>query len=266
MLVKSKAIVLSVVRYNDEHLIADTFTDNAGRISYLVRLSRSPRATVRHVLFRPLALLEIDWDRRAGVSLPRPRSARVCIPYASLPYDGRKSAIGLFMADFLRHALRTEVDAAAVFSYVADSLQWLDTCTAGYANFHLVFLMRFARFLGFAPNMSAYHPGDYFDLEAGVFTTRQPLHAHFVGPSEAHSLPLLMRMNYGTMHLFRFTGRERSRLLEHINAYYRLHVDGFPELKSLAVLREMFAPTDPADGRKTAAVAPEKGTGGPAET
>lgn len=48
-------------------------------------------------------------------------------------------------------------------------------------------------------------------------------------------------MNYATMHLFRFSGAERSRLLGHINDYYRLHLPGFPELKSLPVLAEVFS-------------------------
>ena len=32
-----------------------------------------------------------------------------------------------------------------------------------------------------------------------------------------------------------------ERLLEYINLYYRLHVPNFPELKSLAVLKDLFA-------------------------
>lgn len=54
-------------------------------------------------------------------------------------------------------------------------------------------------------------------------------------------LPVLFRMNYPTMHLFRLSRRERQRILHVLNEYYRLHVPGFPELKSLEILQELFS-------------------------
>ena len=42
------------------------------------------------------------------------------------------------------------------------------------------------------------------------------------------------------MRVFRFSGADRSRLLAALNRYYALHLPGFPDLKSLDVLREMF--------------------------
>lgn len=48
-------------------------------------------------------------------------------------------------------------------------------------------------------------------------------------------------MNYPTMHLFRLSRRERQRILQVLNTYYRLHVPQFPELKSLEVLQEFYS-------------------------
>ena len=42
------------------------------------------------------------------------------------------------------------------------------------------------------------------------------------------------------MHLYAMTRAERMRCLEVMNLYYRLHLPGFPELKSLEVLKELF--------------------------
>jgi DNA repair protein RecO (recombination protein O) len=50
----------------------------------------------------------------------------------------------------------------------------------------------------------------------------------------------MMRMDYPTMHLFRMTHQERNRLLEVTLAYYRLHIPDFPELKSVAVLQDLY--------------------------
>ena len=41
-----------------------------------------------------------------------------------------------------------------------------------------------------------------------------------------------------TMHLFRMTRQQRSRCVDVILAYYRLHVPDFPDMKTLEVLRQ----------------------------
>ena len=120
------------------------------------------------------------------------------------------------------------------------SVQWLDACNEGFANFHLVFLIRLSRFLGFYPNLENYTEGCYFDLMNACFVHEQPLHGMFLRPQEASHIRLLTRMNYETMHLFSMSRAERSRCLEIICEYYRLHLPDFPELKSLAVLQELF--------------------------
>ncbi len=211
-----------------------------GVVSFLVRISHSPHAKIRYTLFRPLALLELTWNHHRSSDLQRLKAVQVTRPLLSVPYDPHKSSMAMFLAEFLHYAIRVEVDSALLYAYVFNSVEWLDACSSRYSNFHLVFLLRLSHFLGFAPNLDNATPQSYFDLEAGAFVDRQPQHHHFVPPSLAVKLPLLMRMNYGTMHLFGFSGSERSRLLEFVNTYYRLHLPSFPVLKSLGVLKEVF--------------------------
>ena len=241
MLIKSRAIVLHTLKYNDESLIVELLTEATGCVSFIVRISRSGRAAVRHMLFRPLALLDVEWNHRGGSGLRRLKSALPAVPLVSLPYEPHKTTMALFLAEFLHHAVRTAQEPGLLFDYIFQSVEWLDTTNGSCANFHIVFLLRLARFLGFEPNLSEAGPQTYFDLEGGRFTQTRPQHPNIILPEEAARLPLLMRMNFATMHLFRFSGNERSRLLEHINTYYRLHLPSFPELKSLSVLREVFA-------------------------
>ncbi len=101
--------------------------------------------------------------------------------------------------------------------------------------------MRLSRFLGLYPNLEDYHTGDYFDLLNACFTSIRPqLHSSYINPEEAGRLRQLMRMNYETMHLFTMNRLERTRCLNIMNEYYRLHLPDFPVLKSLEVLKELF--------------------------
>lgn len=241
MLTKTQAIVLHSIKYGETRLIVDMFTRAYGRLSFIVSLPKSPRSKVKKQYFQPLTMLEIEADVRPKVQLQKVRDVRLSWPFSSIPFDPHKLSISLFVAEFLYHALRGEQQNVPLFDYVANSIVWLDSQDAHYANFHLVFLMRLSRFLGFYPNLDHYEVGDYFDLRESVFSPQPPLHRDFLIPQEAEKMQVMMRMDYPTMHLYRMSHQERNRLLEVSLTYYRLHLPDFPEMKSVEVLREMYS-------------------------
>lgn len=57
--------------------------------------------------------------------------------------------MALFLSEFLYRAVREEAENRPLFAYLQHSIIWLDECGGGFANFHLVFLMRLSRFWGF---------------------------------------------------------------------------------------------------------------------
>ena len=240
MLQKYQGIVLHTLKYNDRSNIAHIYTAEGGRMSFLVPAQRSRKSTVRQVLFQPLSLVEFEAEVRPRSGLHPIREAKARLVFRSLPYDPYKSAIALFLAEFLYRALREEGVNEPLFAYLVHSVQWLDTCEKSFANFHLVFLLRLSRFLGLYPNMDDYVEGCCFDLLNACFVPEPPSHGMFVFPDEASRIRLLMRMNYDTMHLFGMNRMERNRCLDIISEYYRLHLPDFPEMKSFRVLQELF--------------------------
>ena len=212
MLQKTKGIVLHTLKYNDTSIIVDMYTELFGRASFLVTVPRSRKAAVKSVLFQPLSFIEFEADYRPNATLYRVKEAKSFYPFSSIPYDPYKSSMALFLSEFLYRAIREEAENRPLFAYLQHSIIWLDECGEGFANFHLVFLMRLSRFLGLYPN----------------------------NPEEAVRLRQLMRMNYETMHLFGMSRAERTRCLTIMNDYYRLHLPDFPALKSLEVLKELF--------------------------
>lgn len=241
MLETLHGIVLRTVKYKDNAFIADVFTRQLGRASLMVALPRTRKAAVKPMLFQPLSAVEVVAEVRPGATIYKVKEAKLLCPFASLPYDPYKSSIALFLSEFLCRAVREEGPDEPLFSYLLYSLEWLDACPKGFANFHLVFLMRFSRFLGLLPNLDDYSEGCYFDLLNAHFTPVCPVgHRYYIMPAEAKALHAMMRMDYGTMHLFRMTRAERWRCLKVMTDYYRLHLPDFPELRSVEVLRELF--------------------------
>ena len=189
-----------------------------------------------------MTLLVIECDIRQKEQLQKLKDARLLVAYTSIPFSPEKLALSLFIAEFLYHALRSEQQNEPLFAYLCDSMQWLDIAEKGFANFHLTFLMRMSRFLGFYPNLEVSDEWNMmFDLREGRFCTSAPTHRDFLQPDEARLIHLMMRMDFPTMHLYRLSRIDRNRIVDVLLQYYRLHIPQFPELKSLSVLQELWA-------------------------
>ena len=235
--------MLHSLKYGESRLIVDMFTREHGRLSFGVNIPKTGRARIKKQYFQPLTLLNIDAEVRQQQEVQKLKDATMLSPASSLLTTPSKLAIALFVAEFLYHALKDEQCNTQLFDYIRSSIEWLDSREDRYANFHLVFLMHLSRFLGFFPNLSGKDEtgrGMYFDLRGAAFCPDAPPHHDYLMPEEAGRIALMMRMDYGTMHLFRLSRAERNRTLEIIETYYRLHLPSLPELRSLPVLRELF--------------------------
>jgi DNA repair protein RecO (recombination protein O) len=240
MLVKTEAIVLHAIKFGESRLIVDMFTREVGRVSFAVPIPKTSKGRLKKQYFQPMTLLEVECDIRQRDQLQKLKDARLLAAYASIPFSPEKLALSLFTAEFLCHALRAEQQNEPLFVYLYDSMQWLDMIETGFANFHLTFLIRMSRFLGFYPNLDDYVRGCIFDLRTATFSLQVPIHRDFLQPDDAQRIHTLMRMDFPTMHLFRMSHQERNRLLEVSLIYYRLHLPDFPELKSVSVLQELY--------------------------
>lgn len=221
-------------------MIVDMLTEEEGRMSFVTSIPKTSKAKVKKQLFQPLTLLEIECDVRPRVQLQKLKEVRISEPFASIPFDAHKLSIALFLAEFLYYSTRGEQQNTLLFAYVENSILWLDGCQSAFANFHLVFMMRLTRFIGFYPNIDDYHEGSVFDMRAAAFSSAVPLHTDYLPADDAARISTLMRMNYESMHLFRMSHTDRNRIVDVLLMYYRLHVPNFPELRSLEVVRDLW--------------------------
>ena len=241
MLVKTEAIVLRSLKYGESRLIVDLLTESEGMVAVAVNMPKTQRGKLKRQLFQPLTLLSVELDMRQNRELQHLRDARISVPFSSLATEPAKLGIALFLAEFLYFCSRGEEASEGMFQYVRNSILWLDGSRQNYANFHLVFMMRVSRFIGFMPNVDDYREGDCFDMRNACFVRSSPLHPDYLPAEDASHVSTLLRMNFETMHLFRLSRSERNRIVDIIISYYRLHVPSFPEMRSLSVVRELWA-------------------------
>lgn len=191
-------------------------------------------------MFAPLMLLDLDVEHQASRDIQRIKECRIEFAQNSIAYDMNKTSIIFFLSEFLSRILKDVDDSRSLFSYLGYSIQVLEASDRSIANFHLVFMLKLTRFLGFYPNLEMYTQGAYFDMLNGEFVLRQPLHNHYTSRADSLVLSRLARISYENMHFFQFSRADRVNIINRMLEYYRIHLHDFPALKSLDVLHELF--------------------------
>lgn len=239
MYIKSKALVLHSIKYNDSSLIVHCYTETNGRQSFLLKgILSAKKGKFRKALFQPLTALEIEFQIKNKGGLNYLKDAKVRNPYQSLYTHISKNALVLFIAEILHKSLKEEDEDKLLYSYLEHALLWLDTHEE-IANFHLIFMLQLSKYLGFFPHVE--HPDSpYFNLESGCFTHLLSSQQCIKGQT-ALLLKECLGMKFDNPSLPKLNQKARRELLEVLIQYYSFHLEGFSTPKSLAVLHSVFA-------------------------
>lgn len=240
MQVKTRAIVLKFVNYADRKMVVEMFTADYGRMAFAVTVSSSGRGKMKKQYFMPLSLLEIAFDLRANHQLQRITDIRLLNPMPQLYDDAVKLPVAMFVTELLVAATRNEQTNAPLFLFINEGIEWLASASAGIADFHLVFMVKLTRFLGFVPDDATYQEGCWFDLREGCFTLAHPLHSDVAEPAVARDIVALLRCQSFVHTGLRLGRNDRNSCLDALADYYRLHLPAFPQLKSVDILRQLF--------------------------
>ena len=235
MLVKTKAIVISALRYQEKSLIVKCFTREAGLKSYFVRNAFTGKTAQKIAYFQPMTLLEIEAVHKNKGTLENFREIKLATAYQSINTDIVKSTIILFVSEVLHHCIREEEKNDDLFAFLETALHWLDNHD-DVANFHLILLLETTKFLGFYPDIST--DARFFEMTEGIFTDDHGLSC--LSDTDTHLLKRLLRHKFGSDQKV-FSANERQILLKVLLDYYGVHLEGFRKPKSLEVLREVFA-------------------------
>ena len=241
MLIKTRGIVLKTIKYGETSLIADIYTEERGLRKYIIGNVRSKKARIRSSLLQVISLVEMVAYSREDRELNHIKEIQAAYVYSAVPFDVKKSAIALFMAEIVRKTIRESEENRPLFEFLFETFQYLDKTKLPVNNIHLHFLLGLSAFLGFLPGDTLHEDGAaFFDLQEGVFVTQLPAHAHYLDESTSVLLYKLLQSDRHSCSEIGMTTPERRNLLRHLLDYYRLHIDYLPEIHSHQVLQEVL--------------------------
>ena len=190
-------------------------------------------------MLQPLVLVDLEVRNSERSSLQKISEINIHYPYLSIPYQVAKSSIALFINEILVKSLREAHPDDDLFLFLQNSLKILDLEEGSCANFHLCFMMRLSRYLGFFPQGSYEDDTPLMDLREGKFTGRLPQHPHYLDASVSRLFSDLLNRGYDTLSALRLGRTERKQLLQALIVYYQLHISGFGTVRSAEVLEQV---------------------------
>lgn len=243
---KISAIILGSIRHSDRHNVTNVFTRERGRMALLTPAGggRSSRQSAARLL--PLSVVEAQINVISGRDLCIPSGLSPLSVWKSIYVDPMKSAIAIFISEFLSRLLREAAPEESLWDFIRQSVAYLDAADhpVAIANFHIAFLVGMSHLTGIFPDTSGYVEGMEFDMAAGRMV--YPFNASASRAARIDSirsalLPKILRINYSNSSLFRFSSRERTELLSMMVRYFGVHFPGSDRLRSLDVLSTIFS-------------------------
>ncbi len=235
MLHTTQAVVLRTFKHGDNSVILKTYTDSFGARSYMVRTGK--RGGVKPAHLQPLDRLELVVTESREREMHAIREIRIANPFIGIPNDPIRGMLLLFAQEVFYRTLREETPDAPLFNFVLETLEDIDT-GENLGQLPILLLVRLAEHLGFLPEPP--EPGeDRFDLREGHFFRGAPAHGLCMDTPNALAFAALLKAGTtGTTLSLR--PEIRKHLLDDLLTYFRLHVEGFGQLKSPAVLHDLL--------------------------
>jgi DNA repair protein RecO (recombination protein O) len=235
-------IALRTVRYNDSKSILSVYTLQHGRVAAMLPAGASREARRLRAVCQPLQRFMCIADIRPNRDIHRIKDIKPHPLTSPATHSPVKSALALFIADFLSAILREPQQDPHLFNFIAYTVETLASTPAVKAsNFHIAFLFRLQHFLGIEPDWATFSPGAVFDLTDGIFRQSPPLHNRFLPSSEAEAAHRLSRITFRTATLFTMSRADRNRVIDRLIQYYSIHFPGLGAVSSLDVLRSLFS-------------------------
>ena len=241
MLVKTNAIVISTVKYGDSSLIARCYCKKLGLKSFILKgILTSKKGGLKKSLFQPLNLINISTQikNQSNQRLNFIREGSLKVHFKEIPLKIKKNAIALFISEVISKVIYEEgTPNIALYNFLENSIMRLEKEKFSPV-FHLKFLTLLSDQLGFYPNLMSQEK-EFFDMESGCFCENSNSR-YAVGGDTIIVFKELLYLNFDDIVQINISNRLRIKVLDFLIDYFNIHLPRFGNIKSIAILHEIF--------------------------
>ena len=218
-LVKTKGIVLNYLKYGDNHLIANIFTQTHSRLSFFIKGSAKKKNKYKNIL-QPLNIVHLEFLFSPKKELHYFKSME--IEFANDFFlSQQKSSIAFLLSDF--------------FSFILEAIRQLNNPDTKIQYLFLQTLTTSLHLIGLAPTVP--QNAVYFNLQTGYFTSIASNDNYLSKEETAYFIQLLSNKSFE--HLVEIPANIRLPLIEHLLYFYQYHLN-IGKLSGYDIIKAMY--------------------------
>ena len=232
---KAELIVLNHTKFGENSIVLHTLSAEYGRRGFLVKVG--PKTAM--ALFLPLNILQAEVTENPKSDLWYARNFVSVSPLNGIRGNIHKNTMTLFMSEVLYRVVKDGANEDGLADWLKSQILTLDALQSDFANFHLLFLLNLCTALGFDPDAASIAP-----FVANCHPERHSCHPERSEGSSSgrspQSLEALLRLPFAEALLLPLSGADRNAIAESILKYIEYHTESAVNVRSLAVLREIY--------------------------
>lgn len=236
MEIKTEGLVLKRIKYSDSKVILHVFTPDLGRVASIITIGKSKTSKYKRHISVPLQFVKLVLVKPNKGELYRIKEIKHALIYKNLMQDLRRSAIGIYLLEFLDKSLKESSKQPELYWFFLSSITHLDIAES-IENIHLHTVTNMTRFFGIYPNMKN-DSAPFFDMQMGQLT--QGVSKSTISEGMTNYLKQFLDKELQDSGNITMSRHQRIEYLENLEAYWSYHCEPFTRTKSLKVLQEVI--------------------------
>ena len=239
MLIKTKGIVFRSMKYSETSVICDIYTLEKGLLSFIISGVRKKNAKIHAGLLQIMSQVELVAYVSDKKKLHRIKEIKAAYIYQSIPFNIHKSAVGQFMTEISKNAIRESEKNEDLYNFISHSFNKLDEIKTSISIFHHIFMLKLSNYIGFSPNPNYSNTKATFNLREGQFESNKD-HLDCLDRENSAYLYELLNADLEESHLVKIPKVNRQTLLNGLIKYFQYHIENFKTIQSHSILHDVL--------------------------
>jgi len=236
MRVSDKAIVLQTIKLGDKKFLIKLYSKNHGLLPVICSVGKSPSSKIKPATIQSLNLVQVELVLKQNKEIHQLTEANCYEVFDKIPNSFSKLSIAQFLNEVLIKCLHEQSLNHYLYEFIETCLCFLNDEENDFNNLHLYFLVELTKYLGFEPQNNFSSNTPFFDCRAGSFTAISLVMPLGLTKEESVLFSEFLKINSLKTNI---STQQRRVLIDILLAYYKLHIPGFNDLKSLDVLQTL---------------------------
>lgn len=241
MSIKTEAIVLTKTKYGDNSFIVNLYSYEYGRFATIIKIPKSRNVSLKSNLFFPLNIIETEVDFKNTRNVQILKYCNRLFVLNDISCDVFKSCIAQFIVEVVSKTVKEEEHHSNLYMLLKNTILLLEEMSIGVSNIHLVFLKEFLKTIGFEITNNFSDETPYFNFKEGQFLSTFYNGEESLNICESKYLSDVLNIDYVNISVNKLSYNIRKSVLHSLLAYYKIHILGSGDIKSLKVLNEVFS-------------------------